>query len=262
MTWTPMTLLSAQMGQFNHPFWWLFMPITPFLYLVKNARVILHLFRKSWRIVVLVIKSLIPSSLLLILMFLMFFLNRYSWATILFLLFSGLFSVFFFSVISFSGIKNWIRWFKWERRQHAIIPGIEFLDLIDRFKTDSIRFKFINTVREKGLLEVTKENEALIESLACAIEQHNKTRQIAIKQKIKKKDRTKSEFDLEDKLLKTLPKSEEFAIWYKEYIDKNRTESGKFIYKLSRSRDLLLSDNIILDEIYMLLEQIRIRRRD
>ena len=233
------------------------MPITPIFYLVKNARGILNWFGKNWKKVILFISMLIASVLFSILLSLLV-----KWSKILFFLVMGLIFVFNSFVIIFAWISNWIRWLKWERRKHTIVHGKEFLDLIDRFKTDSIRFKFINIVREKSLLEATKENEVLLESLALAIERHKKARQIARKQKIKKKDRTKSEFDLEDKLLKTLPKSEEFAIWYKEYIDKNRTESGKFIYKLSRSRDLLLSDNIILDEIYMLLEQIRIRRRD
>jgi hypothetical protein len=244
------------MGQFNHLLWWPFLPITPLLYLVKNASGILNWFRKNWEKVILSISMLIAWALFIILSLLLG-----KWFAILFSLVVGFISVLGFFEIIFVWIKNWIRWFKWERRQHTIIPGKKFLDLIDRFK-DSILFKFINTVREKSLLEATKENETLIENLALLIERHNKAKRIARKQKNKKKGRTDSLFDLEDKFLKTLPKSDEFAIWHKKYIDKKRTESKKFIYKLLRSRDLLLSDNQILDEIYMLLEQIRLRRRD
>ncbi|UCH96932.1 MAG: NACHT domain-containing protein, partial [Candidatus Aminicenantes bacterium] len=262
LTWAPTAGLSAKMGQFNHPLWWPFMPITPPLYLVKNAWVILYWFRKNWRKVVSFITMMLIVSFLFAILFAL--LDRYYWFKILFPTIVGLIGVTLSLAINFARIKNWIRWLKWKRRQHTIIPGKEFLDLLAQFKMDSIRFKFINAVREKGLLEATKENEVLIESLALAIEKHKKAIQIVQKQKIKKKDGTDSVFvfDLEDKLWKKLPKSDEFAIGDKKYIDKNRTESGKFINQLSQHRDLLLSSNRILDEIYMLLEQIRLLRRD
>jgi hypothetical protein len=269
MTWTPVAFLSARMGQFTNPIWWPFMPIIPLFFLEKNTSAILkknlkNEVKKNFYLIfspiVVFAIFLIPLILLILLFLPIFFLfGEEIYIAVISVIIFAIATIFLFPVF-FLTIEPWItsrdRWLKWKRKQPTIMLGKKFIHFVTQFRVDFFRFKFINAVREKGLLEATKENETLIESLALVIERHKKAAQI------ERQHVTDSVIELENKLLKTLPKSEESAIWYEKYIDNCRIDLVKSLGHPFTTSEYLLCSNRILDEIYMLLEQIRIRRRD
>ena len=285
MTWTPVAFLSARMGQFNHPIWWPFMPIMPIFFLAKNASAILkkdlknpaqkgfhHIFQFIF------LPAIFPMIFILFLPILFF------WGVEIYVLLIGggisvilMIVVFlaFFLWIKTEGIlwiksliASRVKWRNWKQMQHNTISGHEFFDMIGQYQGDSIRFKFINVVREKGLLEATKENEDSIEHLALVVELHKKVLEIESKKRIKDFDSIPYMANI---LLQPLPKSDDFANWYEKNITTRfKVKIEKFKHLKYRNiyidmladRYLLAWSNRILDEIYMLLEQIRIRRRD
>lgn len=132
-----------------------------------------------------------------------------------------------------------------------------FLKLIKQFQKPVYLQRYIKEVREKSLLESSREMEILLESLVLSVEQQQKAKLIVSKI---------NELDIENKIQKTISKSPELTDWYEKSFNRNISPFKKFFYFKkdihNHQYPFSNSNNETLDELSMLLEQVRLRRRD
>jgi hypothetical protein len=157
--------------------------------------------------------------------------------------------------------KDWVRWRGWVRSHPASMTGQEFLETIAQYRFSTSCIRPIRFVREQGLLVATEETETLLKKLALGVEQDmiivkgettNKMLTLAAKRIIGRLSRTQSKGN-EDRSPKqakgTSSESDFFELWLTEYTRKNK----KRLAGLGAE---------FLDELCMLLEQMRATRRD
>lgn len=237
------------------------MPIWPLLYAAQNTRKLLTtvsgMLREHWRTLImgpLLVTAMIFLSLPLIVV---------------------LFPIMPIYLIaeSIHWIRDWIQWRRCTRGHGASITGQEFLELVGQYHHRRFRNLFTRFVREQCLLIAVEDTETLVNRLALAVEQamlmirkeavekmqakwwsirSMKSAIAAIKYivtaslKIRPK---KVDYLLPKRVGSTLSASDFFDLWYAEYIG----EDKQLLAGLGPE---------FLDEICMLLEQVRASRRD
>jgi hypothetical protein len=132
-------------------------------------------------------------------------------------------------VLIIQWIIDWIRWQKWlkTKSQQAPITVDDLLQSLTRYDTATFSTRFIRVVREQGLLAVNENTEVTLRWLAIAVE-----RPIG------------PEMDVS-----SAPRA--FLRWCERFKDKK----GEIRFPRQREPDFL-------DEINMLLEQVRANRRN
>ncbi len=130
----------------------------------------------------------------------------------------------------------------------------------------------VRQVREQDLLIATKESETLLENLALTVERDQKLFRAKNKETLQKlrelrvielaqdwrkewqarrkhKKSANTDSDTPEQALKKPTKSDDFNLWYTNYVKQDKDRLGKW-------------NDELLDEIFKLLEQIRAGRRD
>ena len=268
--WAPLALLSARTGQYTHPLWWPLIPILlPLLYLVRNARVvpiaILAWLRKYWKIAGISLLLTVGLSILIenvpALSILIVTLEA---APVLVFIWVGL-------IAAVRWVQDWVRWRKWVRSHRASMTAHELLELVSQYHHRTFRNRLVRAVREQGLLIVAEDTETLVNRLALAVEQAILIRKRTLEEIQKRWWSARSMklivIDIKHNItdLKTRPRKVErlslervgsipsasdfFDLWLTEYTKKDERRLSKLGPEF-------------LDEVCMLLEQVRASRRD
>ncbi len=238
VAWSPSALSAVKKGRFIHPLWWPVMPITLLFRSTNSDGEKFVKFIKDWKILIkaTLIGICFPGLFLLA----HFYIKWLFWLIgFLMLVFISLPSVLLFMIFMYTKLKSLIQWcwWKWKPQADKRMSGVEFLAMITQFKENSGLRRFIKSVREEQLLEVNRDSEALIEDLALAIEQGKKVQSF---------------------------KSNVFDRWYSDYLKRKESQFFSRVERIFGKSNFTLADlgSEVLDEVSMLLEQIRRRRRD
>lgn len=279
LLWSTFALLAANTGEFTHPFWWLFLLLFPLLYLAFN-------FRNFIQKIVFIInkntyKILISLFLFCLLTISFFWVIDHAMSIVLIV-----FGVFCFPGIliliwsGFQSIKNNFKdnsiWKQWSKQCQLTTTSEHLLCSINPYYDQDFCKQTIVIVSEKNLINPTQESEALLYELATALEYSLflLNRKSSINQKLARK-RNKIRFKkwmsiiqnsnnikklLSVKSSKKIRKSpiermidnysgsEFFTSWLQQY---TRKDKMRFV-KLGSE---------FLDEVYILLEQVRAKRQ-
>jgi len=263
-TWAALALfLSARTGQFTHPLLWPIMPICSLLLFARNAKAVFAKLKENW--------ELIKASLLLVLAFggLYYLLLNYKVAQWVFGAVSIPAMLWALPEVLSDALhwsKDWVRWHRWMQIHGVSITGQEFLESVDEYHSETWCVRFVRSVREQGVLIATEKMEILLVRLALAFEHtrqaHAQEEPGSIAGFVKKEfitaiESVRSKLKLsskeDSKSTEQVPeipsKPDPFDLWYAEYTRKDKW----------RLPELGLE---FLDEICMLLEQVRANRRD
>lgn len=262
--WFVTALLSAKTGKFNHPVWWPFMPVVSLVLVLRElSYAILHLRNalaraytadreKKFRVVVfiLIMVAFFAPPILLS--------GRYpSISRVYIWIFSGLAAVRLIEGVIKEAPEwaNWLRdrrqWRDWRGRQVTSLTGREFLDILGKYGTASVRRQFIRDVRLNRLLEATNATEVLVEALTTSVEQVLVASEVA--KTSKKAHKGKGDHEkLEEAAHLEIPSgSVDFNRWY-------RDQGLKEVKIEKQARQWGIE---CLDELALLLEQIGNRKR-
>ncbi|MGK7883248.1 MAG: NACHT domain-containing NTPase [Crocosphaera sp.] len=256
--WFVFAVLSADMGIYTHPFWWSFLLLFPILYCFANHRKLLKICRT--------ILSNYWTYLINILM-LIVFIQTLSWAvqklyiiadktidtiidtiliavvykSILFLATMFWFPIIvsmciFLSILCYRILSIWItdliKWRKWITKKHHAdsMMAENILNLMKLYNNSIFCEKLIIYSRENNLIVANEDSETMLKELALILE-------ISI-----------SEGYTYNANIDKNSSSDFLQHWLKQYIRKDK-------YRLVK----LGSE--FLDELYILIEQIRVRQK-
>lgn len=238
----PFSILAAKSGLFAHRRWWIFLPLWPILYL----------FTHPYSIVIFISKKLLgikrSSVWLPILTFVVgggilsitlswwiIYLEKYPsiWGDIVtYIVFGIMFlaMIYVFSAIIYLIVQDQSRWHKWFHRHKGLITCQEFGEATS-YRSPAYVRRALKEIRIQQKLAATIESELFIRGIAFRIENRQRKVKAKIGASISLKEAKKNVFI-------SLP------------------ESTK-VENIASCRKLMLSDDAeVLDEIYMLLEDI------
>ena len=259
--WSVFAIIAAYNGKFTYPFWWFFLMAVPILYLISEFKIIIkntstniiniiNLFRQD--ILVIYLLVFIIFTFLMYMIVILFFQNisvifftkisNTLWFSIL-VLFSVTIGFIVLIVYSLYGFyqtfqdlifwsKKWRKWKKWVTKKHLpnSIIAEDILNYI-KFYNDEVFYKqLIIYSREKNLIIANQKSEKLLTEFAVILE-----RSILLRY-------TKEE-DIEE-----FSSSEFLRNLLKQYISKDNQRLAKL-------------GSEFLDELYKLIEQIRVRQK-
>ncbi|GBE91484.1 NADH dehydrogenase subunit 3 [Nostoc cycadae WK-1] len=267
LLWSYFAILAAYTGQFNEPLWWFFLILFPLLYLITNFKKLLGFISNN-------ICKYGFSYFILLLLILFIYKNKEIIFIPLILITYSIF-VFCFSIfVLFIGIKSsilwmqdWIKWQKWLKMRPSPMSAQELLNLITLYHHTEFGRKLVMIIRERNSLIPTEDSEQLINELALTLEKSL----FLYKRKEKIKQRQRRIFQkkplyavklllIQFKLLRQSPQnrtkerlnnnlgSQFFNVWLQQYTLKNKLR-------------LVNLGSEFLDEIYILLEQVRARQQ-
>ena len=267
LLWSIFAILAANTGQFTHPFWWPFLLLFPVLYFIVKSRELIKYVISKFKVIAFVI-----FLYLLILVVVLWFVHHPNSVTFKILLFSYAiivvcgFSYGLFGVIknSYFWLQDWIKWQKWLKIRPSSITAQELLNLITLYHHTGFSKRLIIIIRERNSLLATEDSEQLIKELALALESSliSNKRQLTMQQRkwrkylyaikdlsrrlnlFKKSSQTRTQ-----KRVNNYSGSEFFNTWLGQYTLKDKSR-------------LVNLGSDFLDEIYVLLEQIRARRQN
>ncbi|MDJ0582621.1 NACHT domain-containing protein [Crocosphaera sp.] len=287
LLWSIFAILAANTGKFTEWWWWLFLLFFPLFYFFCNLRKFLK-FCKSivgnvWSYIILVFYTL--------LLYLIW------WSTentenilakiligicITFMIFFILLYLRFLYQFVTKWLRDWNQWRKWvkQNKYPNTIDIQELLRLINSYRTEDFSKQLITISRERELIIVNKNTEKILSELAMVIEnslflqEQQRNRNIEVHERMRRKKQKQKLFKNSFKkpsnivkvlislfkgskrskrspvgrMIETYSGSEVFTNWLKEYTRKDK-------YRLVK----LGSE--FLDELYILIEQIRVRQK-
>lgn len=276
LLWSIFAILAANTGQFTHPFWWAFLLLFPVLYFIIKFRELIKYVISKFKVIAFV-------TFLCLLIFVIMFWCIYNpdsvISKILFFSYSIIVVCFipltvignFISFIS-SYIQDWIKWQKWLKIRPSFITAQELLNLITHYHHARFSKRLIIIIRERNSLLATEDSEQLLKELALALESSIISNERQFKMQLKMQQRKwrkylKNPFyaikdisrrlNLVRKSSQTLTRERVNNYSGSEFFN---TWLGKYTLK-DKSRLVNLGSEF-LDEIYILLEQIRARRQN
>ncbi|MDJ0682746.1 MAG: NACHT domain-containing protein [Xenococcaceae cyanobacterium MO_167.B52] len=289
LLWSIFAILAANTGRFTHPLWWLFLFLFPLLYFILKSKnfikISISILGNVWTYVII---SIISGYLFFI--YAIIWINNLIFknpdtilARIVFVIYGILVLASLFSLLRswFIFLDNWFRdWMKlkkWIQSRPATMTAQKLLNLIDSYHNKGFSKQLIIISRERNLLPANNDSENLLNELAMALEHslflvNRKTyiRQRAWQRLKSKKQKTsrkilkyfggipkilsqglkfsrKSKKSHIERIIENYSGSDFFTSWLKQY---TRKDKKRFINLGSE----------FLDEIYILLEQIRAKR--
>lgn len=275
LLWSTFAILAANTGQFTHPFWWPFLLLFPLLYFIVEFRGVIKSLISIFRVRASTIYLGLP--IIVATFYVLYYPNLLASKIIVFLFaipaipIVCLFLLGLLLVIKDSNfwIQDWIKLQKWLKSCPSSITAQELLNLVMLYHHARFSKSLIIRIREKKYLIATEYSEELIKEFALAIE-YSKFRR---KQKILIRRKKWSKWSIQKKyfyIIKSFsrkPKSLSKSLknQTKERIN-NHSESEFLnawlkLYTLQDKSRLANLDSDFLDEIYVLLEQIRARRQ-
>jgi NACHT domain-containing protein len=222
--WTPMAWNQALRGRFVHPIYWPFIPMFRVVHIPSRLRDFLKMFVLiGWQGLVMIgvfVLMISPIGLLS------------QWGFLVMLVtFGGLFVlVGIYSIVHW--INDRIRWIKWKRVSSSVMSGGEFLKLCIEFRFDGGRCRLIRDVREKDLLLTSEESESVLANLAWELELEIRTR---------------TDAERKEPVFTFAAFRRIFKQIYDQYIAKDKRKRRKW-------------GPVVLDEVNILLEQVRAKR--
>ncbi|NER03443.1 MAG: NACHT domain-containing protein [Okeania sp. SIO3C4] len=281
-SWSIFAIFAANLGQFTHPFWWFSLLLFPVLYLTVKFREIIRFiisnFKKIIKFIISNFKQIALAAFLYWSMSVVldWIINHLNSVVIKILSFSYIIAVFcifllgMFVLIKYFGLwlKDWIRWLKWLKIPSFPITAQELLSLITLYNHPGFSKSLIITIRERNSLLIAEDSEQLIDELALALESFI----VFKKQRSKIKKRQFRSF-LKNPLYAIKHLSKQLKLSMKSPGTRTRERINNYSgseffnawlkqYTLKDESRLVNLGSEFLDEIYILLEQIRARRQN
>lgn len=272
LLWSIFAISAANTGQFTHPFWWAFLLLFPVLYFIIKFRELIKYVISKFKVIAFV-------TFLCLLIFVIMFWCIYNPDSVIskILFFSYSIIVVCFIPLRVIGnfisyIQDWIKWQKWLKIRPSSITAQELLNLITQYHHARFSKRLIIIIRERNSLLATEDSEQLLKELALALESSIISNKRQFKMQLKMLQRKwrkylKNPFyaikdisrrlNLVRKSSQTLTRERVNNYSGSEFFN---TWLGKYTLK-DKSRLVNLGSEF-LDEIYILLEQIRARRKN
>lgn len=272
LLWSIFAISAANTGQFTHPFWWAFLLLFPVLYFIIKFRELIKYVISKFKVIAFV------TFLCLLIFVIMFWCIDNPDSVISKILFFS-YSIIVVCFIPLRVIENyisyiqdWIKWQKWLKIRPSSITAQELLNLITQYHHARFSKRLIIIIRERNSLLATEDSEQLLKELALALESSIISNKRQFKMQLKMLQRKwrkylKNPFyaikdisrrlNLVRKSSQTLTRervnnysgSDFFNTWLGQYTLKDKSR-------------LVNLGSEFLDEIYILLEQIRARRQN
>jgi hypothetical protein len=275
LLWSIFAISAANTGQFTHPFWWAFLLLFPVLYFIIKFRELIKYVIHKFKVI-----AFVNFLWLLIIVIMSWCINNPdSVISKIILSLSYFIFVCFILLILFTVIENfisltqdWIKWQKWLKIRPSSITAQEILNLITQYHHARFSKRLIIIIRERNSLLATEDSEQLLKELALALESSIISNKRQFKMQLKMQQRKwrkylKNPFyaikdisrrlNLVRKSSQTLTRERVNNYSGSEFFN---TWLGKYTLK-DKSRLVNLGSEF-LDEIYILLEQIRARRQN
>lgn len=231
LLWAICALLSAKIGNSIEVYWYPFLLLFPVIYISKNLNKILVNAKKHARNV----------FVMIFLLMMLYLLNTYFEPVLLVLLFIllpiGIFFIFKENVFNwYQGFLDWLRWKKWDKKKLEKINIEDMLTMLSNYHHKKFWIKLISLVIKENLLETNHKSEITLEELALTIEKYLYIKEIILS----------GEGNLSDQINPIFSsKVTHLNMWLK------KNGELKSLRKLENN----------LDEIYLLLEQVRSLRQ-
>lgn len=243
MSWSIFALLSTKTGELCDLHWYPLIFSSPLFYIFNNYNKIIKSIIKNYYIVficfMLVILFLLHSFydfyILNLIVFMFTIFNPIFFISSIVFLFYR--SIVFLFYQSYQWLTDWLKWAKWNGKKFYNISAAKLLSEIPLYYYDEYLRKSIILARQEVILNATEESETILEQLVLAIENF-----AYLQQKAESNKENKSKISLDH-----LSESQFITRWLKRYAKNNPSK----ITELSNC----------LDEIYLLLEQTRSRRK-
>lgn len=272
LLWSIFAILAANTGQFTHPFWWAFLLLFPVLYFIIKFRELIKYVISKFKVIAFV-------TFLCLLIFVIMFWCIYNPDSVISKILFFSYSIIVVCFIPLTVIGNfisltqdWIKWQKWLKIRPSFITAQELLNLITHYHHARFSKRLIIIIRERNSLLATEDSEQLLKELALALESSIISNKRQFKMQLKMLQRKwrkylKNPFyaikdisrrlNLVRKSSQTLTRervnnysgSDFFNTWLGQYTLKDKSR-------------LVNLGSEFLDEIYILLEQIRARRQN
>ncbi len=271
LLWSIFAISAANTGQFTHPFWWAFLLLFPVLYFIIEFRELIKYVIHEFKVI-----AFVNFLWLLIIVIMSWCIdNPDSVISKIILSLSYFIFVCFILLILFTVIENfisltqdWIKWQKWLKIRPSFITAQELLNLITHYHHARFSKRLIIIIRERNSLLATEDSEQLLKELALALESSiiSNKRQFKMQQRKWRKYLKNPFYAIKDisrrlnlfrKSSQTLTRERVNNYSGSEFFN---TWLGKYTLK-DKSRLVNLGSEF-LDEIYILLEQIRARRQN
>ncbi|MCA2552614.1 MAG: NTPase (NACHT family), partial [Microcystis sp. M04BS1] len=271
LLWSIFAILAANTGKFTHPFWWAFLLLFPVLYFIVKFRELIKYVISNFKVIA------FSTFLYLLIYVVAFWILDHSnslASTILFfcyaiIVFCG-FAFGLFRVIKYSNfwLQDWIKWQKWLKIRPSSITTQELLNLITQYHDGGFSKRLIIIIRERNSLLATEDSEQLIKELALALESSiifNK-RQFKMQQRQWRKSLKNPFYAIKylSRRLNLFKKSSQTRTHERvnNYLGSEFFNTWLEQYTLKDKSRLVNLGSEFLDEIYILLEQIRARRQN
>ncbi|MGK7961626.1 NACHT domain-containing protein [Crocosphaera sp.] len=279
LLWSIFAILAVNTGQFTEWWWWFLLLLFPLFYLIFNLRKFLKF----------CISILSNFWIYIIVLFYISFIYLALWAlenvenivegiSVIVITFYTLYLLVYF----FRYLNKWLpdlnKWRKWVKRNKYpnTIDIQEWLRLVNSYHTNQFTKKLIIISRERELIIVNKDTESILYELATMIENslflrkqllsrkqkvNKRIRQKLFKNSLRKpsniikiiislfKDLKRSKHNPVESMIENYSGSEFFTDWLKQYTRKDKQR-------------LVNLGSEFLDELYMLIEQIRARQKN
>ncbi|HEX5703451.1 MAG TPA: NACHT domain-containing protein [Pyrinomonadaceae bacterium] len=245
LAWAPSALLASRVGQFTSIGWWPVMPLVTILILGKNLGSILsRVFenkRKALGVIFLTITLVVISGVLV------FAIIRFVDITSPIVMWV-MYAIYSFSLLVFLvGRRHWVKdrihWIRGSKNYAHSITSSEFLRLVEQYSTATMRLRLIGRIRKNASLVATEETENMIAKLCLRIERDRMQRQSS---RSGGSEENIPDFFTGNKSEPVSVDRDEFDTWYETRLIKKGT--------------LFPHEFDILDELSLLLEQIRARQ--
>jgi hypothetical protein len=268
LLWSIFAILAANTGQFTHPFWWAFLLLFPVLYFIIKFRELIKYVISKFKVIAFV-------TFLCLLIFVIMFWCIYNPDSVISKILFFSYSIIVVCFIPLTVIGNfisltqdWIKWQKWLKIRPSFITAQELLNLITHYHHARFSKRLIIIIRERNSLLATEDSEQLLKELALALESSiiSNERQFKMQQRKWRKYLKNPFYAIKDisRRLNLVRKSSQTLT--RERVN-NYSGSDFFNtwlgqYTLKDKSRLVNLGSEFLDEIYILLEQIRARRQN
>ena len=271
LLWSIFAISAANTGQFTHPFWWAFLLLFPVLYFIIKFRELIKYVISKFKVIafvtflwllIIVIRSWCidnPDSVI----------SKILSLSYLIIVVCFILPILFTVIENFISLtQDWIKWQKWLKIRPSFITAQELLNLITHYHHARFSKRLIIIIRERNSLLATEDSEQLLKELALALESSiiSNERQFKMQQRKWRKYLKNPFYAIKDisRRLNLVRKSSQTLT--RERVnnysgsDFFNTWLGQYTFK-DKSRLVNLGSEF-LDEIYILLEQIRARRQN
>jgi hypothetical protein len=250
MTWSISALYAARRGRHTSLGWWPVMPLTPLLIIIRALGEYLRGV-STWETIKKLLGDLKKLRPISVLKDVLVALVTLTLEIIGIGLFALVMPIVLISMV-FGILKDWLRWRKRHRAYFEPLTGLEFVNELSGYLHSAAALRYLKTVRVRGQLLAVGETDEILEKLSLAIERERHSNAT---------DEAESGHafilvilralisGMRRRRVTTLQNLDGFDEWY------TRTLMESPLTGTSRSSE-------ILDELVLLMEQVRANRRD